>query len=130
MPDTWKDWLEVGTERASDARSLKDQERSVAAVYMAGYAVECKLKALIRCMNRKPPTSGPRGHDLRGLWEAAGFRVNDIGGYKRLFLQNWNTDLRYQNNLPNGTDCDSLYKGAQELAGFIQKKIRNRKGIS
>jgi hypothetical protein len=32
-------------ERATDAKSLKDARRELAAVYTAGYVVECKLKA-------------------------------------------------------------------------------------
>ncbi len=127
MPNTCAAWLEVSAERASDSHILMNQGRPLAAIYMAGYAVECKLKALLVSVGKVPRTNGPRGHDLRTLWEMAGFRLSDMPGLRRLFLDTWATALRYECALPDGSDHQALFKGAQELASFIHVRIRRRR---
>lgn len=128
MANTVDSFLEVAQERGVDASTLKREGRFLAAVYMAGYAVECRLKALLQSRGKRFPTSGQEGHHLRGLWEAAGLRLHDIHGNRRLFIDFWTTDLRYEQSLPGGTDFDALYLGSIELAGYVQKRIRRSKG--
>jgi hypothetical protein len=61
------------------------------------------------------------------LWEATGLKLDDVRGYRRLFMDFWTTDLRYEHSLPDGTDFESLYQGSVELVGYIQKRIRESK---
>ncbi len=75
---TVAEWEQVAKDRYQDAQSLDTQGRHVAAVYMAGYAIECYLKAYIRHRGGKVPTSGREGHNLGGLWQASGFRLTDL----------------------------------------------------
>ena len=125
-PSTAERWLEVAHERGTDANILKSQERSLAAVYMIGYTVECTLKALLQRNGKKIPTSGREGHDLRHLWEAIGFKLHDIQGKRRHFIEYWTTDLRYLHSLPVEMADNALYSGAIELTGYIQKRIRHK----
>jgi hypothetical protein len=120
-------FLEVARERGVDASTLKREKRFLAATYMAGYAVECGLKALLQRTGKRFPTSGSEGHHLRGLWEAAGLKLDDIHGYSRLFMDVWTTTLRYEHSLPDGMDFESLYQGSIDLIGYIQKRIRGSK---
>src|SRR5712692_6571320 len=120
-------FLEAARERGMDASTLKREKRLLAAVYMAGYAVECGLKALLQRMGKRFPRSGSEGHHLRGLWEAAGLKLDDVRGYRRLFMDFWTTNLRYEHSLPDGTDFEALYQGRVELVGYIQKRIRDGK---
>jgi len=120
-------FLEAARERGMDASTLKREKRLLAAIYMAGYAVECGLKALLQRMRKRFPRSGSEGHHLRGLWEAAGLKLDDIRGYRRLFMDFWTTNLRYEHSLPDGTDFEALYRGSVELVGYIQKRIRDGK---
>ena len=88
----------MAQERAADARILYDRGRSVAAVYLAGYAVECSLKAYLQRIGRGFPTSGQAGHDLRELWSVCGFRLAALGdsqGNRTYFVERWNTGLWY-----------------------------------
>ena len=110
-----------------DASTLRREQRLLAAIYMAGYAVECGLKALLQRRGKRFPRSGAEGHHLRGLWEATGLKLDDVRGYRRLFMDFWTTDLRYEHSLPDGTDFESLYQGSVELVGYIQKRIRESK---
>ena len=109
-----------------DARILYDQGRSVAAVYLAGYAVECSLKAYLQRVGRGFPTSGQAGHDLRELWRACGFRLAALGdsqGNRTYFIERWNTGLRYNDTLDTVFDAGVLVEGAMQLAGWVQDQL-------
>jgi hypothetical protein len=126
-PTTFEAWIRVANERAADARTLCAQNRSVAAVYLAGYAVECSLKAYLQRVGRGFPTSGPAGHDLRELWKVSRFRLADLGdsqGNRTYFIERWNTGLRYNDTLDTALDAGVLIEGAVQLAGWVQGQIR------
>ena len=126
-PNTAQEWIDVARERAADVEALK--QRPVGAVYMAGYAIECSLKAYLQREGKPFPTSGSEGHNLKGLWRASGFRFGDlpdIAGEKTFYIEHWNTDLRYESAYDFPVPIESLRKGAQELVGWIQNKIRRR----
>jgi HEPN domain-containing protein len=110
-----------------DAQTLSAQSRTVAAVYMAGYAVECYLKAYLQKAGRRFPTHGAAGHNLHELWRAAGFRLSDLRdlqGNRSYFITQWSTDLRYNEALNIDLDADVLVSGARQLAGWIQGQLR------
>ena len=119
------DFGAAATARAIDANQLRLGQRSCGAVYKAGYSVECRLKALLMRMGRSFPTSGQQGHNLRALWAAAGFGIHDLSGARRAFIEFWSTDLRYEAQLPPGTDYDMLFDGVIGLSGYIQLKLRS-----
>ena len=73
-------------------------------------------------------THGKEGHNLRGLWHAAGFRLSDLSdssGNQTYFINHWDTSLRYQTALDTGHSVDDLIKGAQKLTGLIQQRLRS-----
>ncbi|WP_013320549.1 HEPN domain-containing protein [Gloeothece verrucosa] len=48
-PNTYQEWLNVALERIADAEAIhKHNPNAIGAVYMAGYAIECSLKALLQ----------------------------------------------------------------------------------
>jgi HEPN domain-containing protein len=114
-------------ERRRDAANLKEGGRDLAAIYVLGYAVECALKALLQREGKKFRSSGREGHNLLGLWEQAGFRRRDISGYRRRFLDEWSTSLRYLDVFPKDLDVVALYEGGRELAGYVEIQSRRSK---
>ena len=127
-PSTPEEWVEVARERSQDARVLRDENRFLGAIYMAGYSIECYLKAYLQKQGISQPHRGKEGHNLRGLWAAASFRLSDLsdyGGNRTYFLDSWDTSLRYQAALEPSLSPDDLVRGAQELAGLIQKRLRS-----
>ncbi len=58
-PSTYEQWVEVAKERSQDARILSDSNRYLGAVYMAGYSIECYLKAYLR-KNKGTRSQGDR----------------------------------------------------------------------
>lgn len=131
-PTDAQGWIAVAKERGADAQAIyKERPNSVGCVYMAGYAIECSLKALLQRQNKGFPKHGQDGHNLAGLWQASGFKLaelNDSQGIKTFFLEKekWNTALRYETSVPNdlGLKIDDLMKGAMELTGWIQTRVR------
>ncbi|MDY6806195.1 MAG: HEPN domain-containing protein [Cyanobacteriota bacterium] len=132
-PTTAADWMAVADERLADAEAiLKERPDSVASVYMAGYAIECALKALLQKRGIASPSYGREGHDLRGLWSAANlnFSANqDPQGTQTFFFEEWNTALRYEKFLPSksGLKQQELLKGARRLKGWIYLQINRSK---
>ena len=120
--------------RLDDARFLAksgEVERMTGAVYLAGYAVECGLKALL--LSRTPaarqaglmndsggPFRGKRGHDVRALrirCEAAGTPLPAAERDRLLELHRWDTDMRYN---PADTDADEAAVFLDAAGTFLQ----------
>jgi hypothetical protein len=132
-PNTAEEWLAVANQRLADAISIyKHQSNSIGSVYMAGYAIECSLKALLQKRGIPYPKSGPEGHNLKGLWEKSTIKfadIHDTKGAQTFFFAQWNTHLRYETELPRdlGLKEEELIEGAKKLQGLIQTKIRRSK---
>ena len=132
-PFSAEDWTAVANQRAADAAAMLPQRAdSVGPVYMAGYAVECALKAYLQRRGIPRPRSGPAGHDLRGLWRASGFRLadlNDEHGLKSFYIEAWSTDLRYAIRLDPATSVEpaDLVEGARLLSSWIQNQVRRQR---
>jgi hypothetical protein len=134
-PQLFQDWIDTAKERAGDADAmLPARHNSVGPAYMAGYAVECMLKAYLKKTNRPFPTRGKGGHNLRGFWRAAGFRISDLNdrtGAKTFFLEEWDTALRYQSSSDElEHPADELVIAAREVTGWISKQIRRTRRSS
>jgi HEPN domain-containing protein len=117
-------------ERANDADAmLPDRSQSAGPVYMAGYAVECMLKAYLQKAGIQVPTSGAEGHNLRGLWKQAGLQLSDLRdehGNRAFFIEDWSTDMRYQTDAPQNRTSEELVQAARQLAGRVRTLMRRR----
>ncbi len=100
--------------RLQEARFLLENNYTTAAVYLAGYAVECALKALIlstepAAKNRATLESfrGARAHDFEWLKKELGRRSVNVPAKVNRQLDTlawWTTDLRYNpSTLDRGT---------------------------
>lgn len=125
---TAQDWLCVANERSMDAETVaSNRKNSAGGVYLAGYAVECSLKAYLQARGKEVPSSGRAGHDLRALWLACGFRLCDLGdndGTRTFYIKDWKTSLRYDLAHKPDLSVDSLLGGAKSLTGWIQTRVR------
>jgi hypothetical protein len=130
-PTTVDGWIAVAKERAADADAMKTlRANSTGPVYMAGYAIECSLKAVLQSRSIPFPTHGQEGHNLRGLWEAAGFRLADLSdsvGTRTFFIDKWSTALRYEASYyAGGLSTVALVDAAKNLAAWIQNQASRR----
>jgi HEPN domain-containing protein len=104
----------VARQRFDDAQLLLNGERNTGAVYLAGYVVECGLKALLlsavsasECIEVLDSFRGNDGHNLDSLKakylkrQPASFPKAILGHLT--LINNWTTSLRYMpaNESPN-----------------------------
>lgn len=120
---------EAARSRATESNYLEAGGHMSGAIYLAGYVVECKLKALLSKMGKPYPRSGAGGHDLLALWKSAGFRHQDLTGFRRAFIEYWNTSLRYSATTPSEHAPADLLRGARELASYVTKRTTYTRGI-
>jgi HEPN domain-containing protein len=118
-PQSDRGWRDVATERSTDTLALQDARRSVAALYMLGFAVECHAKALCAAAGRAIPKS----HDLIKILEQAGFRRTDLPVELREFAETRDVGLRYQAALPSTIDLEEQLKRGQTLAGWCRRRL-------
>jgi HEPN domain-containing protein len=102
-----REFLRVAKKRQAAAELLVQHGFPTEAVYLAGYAVECGLKAiLLECVPRKDRTAfvaaefrGLRGHNLYNLKDklrelSVHFPVAVLADFR--IVAEWTTDLRYE----------------------------------
>ena len=130
-PTTAQGWAAVATERQSDARALSEQRaESVGAAYLAGYAIECALKAYLQRAGIPFPKAGREGHNLWGLWHRSRFRLRDLAdhaGTKSFYINCWSTDLRYETSIPSIAAAEHLVAGAGQLTGWILSQAKRQR---
>jgi HEPN domain-containing protein len=92
----WTDFQNLANERLSDAELLLASGRFDCAYYVAGYAVECALKACIARKTKEgdfPPRDSRKfwTHDLEDLLDSAGLVTERaaVAQQDQLFHDNW-----------------------------------------
>ncbi len=123
-PQTPEDWLWVARERMADAEAmLPARSQSIGPVYMAGYAIECALKAYIH----KRRGAAAWGHELKTLWQQSGFQLRDLGdihGPRTYFFQQWGPNLRYQTELNSvSLTTGELLEGARWIMQWLHRQM-------
>ncbi|HYM13043.1 MAG TPA: HEPN domain-containing protein [Bryobacterales bacterium] len=93
-----REFQNLALERLEDARALLAAKRYAGAYYLAGYAIECALKACISGLTMQddfPPKDAARYyvHDLAKLLESAGLgaRLREEAASNERFEANWAT---------------------------------------
>ncbi len=126
-------YVRVAERRLADARFLQEEgrpEHQTGAVYLAGYAVECGLKALL--LSRLPATGQPADvmtHRILGLRDdcrAAGvnFRPEDDGRDGRLRrLARWDVALRYNPGNTDRSEAEAFLRDAADLLAFVTRSV-------
>jgi AbiV family abortive infection protein len=83
--------------RFDDAKVLLDNQRFAGAYYLAGYAIECALKACIARQTREGDFPPDRktvekyyNHNLRGLCKEAGVPLEEKSRSDEAFERYWN----------------------------------------
>lgn len=126
-----EEWVAVAVARGADASAMVEQRSSdVGPIYMAGYAVECSLKAFLQACGIPMPAHGPSGHDLRALWKTARLHlraIHDLTGYRSFFVSEWSTNLRYELDVTAPGSSAEMVREAQALARWIQNQARRER---
>ena len=127
-PETYREWIDAARERANDATALAESRpASNGPPYLAGYGIECALKAYLNRRGIPFPRQGPQGHDLASLWHASGFILRDLKdptGVKAFFIRSWQTGMRYETRIDTEWSAGELVDGAKQVMGWILIQIR------
>jgi hypothetical protein len=139
--DTYDCRVQLGASRhrRKDAEFLQQSARWNGAIYLAGYAIECSLKALIcygEHKNNLKDTAvfnqGVQGADLHNLWrlyEATPLcfrnafeldRTNTLRNAWITIIKLWRKDeLRYGHKLGDERECERFFEAVKVLHAFI-----------
>jgi HEPN domain-containing protein len=133
MPSSSHDFLRVAAQRLTTAEFLLEHRYNLDAMYLAGYTVECALKALI--LEATPEadrndilmriSSGKHMH----YPEALGSLLKDRGYpiplelVKRLRRFGWSTNLRYEAGRTNTGETRAFLKTAKSVYDWVKEQI-------
>jgi HEPN domain-containing protein len=123
----------VAFQRLEDGVLLLGLERPRAAVYLAGYAVECMLKSLLIA---ETPTSrrddlmvsfrGASAHDIDWLRDMVVRIVGKLPVHVARDLSlvsSWSTDLRYEPGAGNLDDATSFLAAAKSILSWCDRRM-------
>lgn len=121
-------------QRYDDAVLLLQLQRTTGAVYLAGYSVECMLKALIleSVPDRQEPLilaqfRGQQAHNpgwLLGLYRktvSAGVPVGVITHLIR--VNSWSTDMRYQPSVMDEGDAQGFMRSVEQITLWVEGRL-------
>jgi HEPN domain-containing protein len=124
----------VAQQRLLDAQLLLGHGRTTGAVYLAGYAVECILKALILSRLTAKARSamaesfrGMRGHDFGWLKFAyfanhgESFPEDVTRAFER--VRTWSTILRYQSKSVSQPSAERFLQSAELLVQWAGRRL-------
>ncbi len=124
----------AGIRRLEDAEVLLLAKRTTGAVYMAGYTVECLMKALIPANlagaqreNALRSFRGRRAHDLEWLRyyyrrHVGGSIPRDIARHLSR-LASWSTDLRYETTLVKRRFADDFMASVSAIVTWADGRV-------
>ncbi|HVS70132.1 MAG TPA: HEPN domain-containing protein [Phycisphaerae bacterium] len=125
----------VARQRLEDGQLLLHElARPAAAVYLAGYAVECILKALLLA-NTTPDHAravaaefrGAWGHDLQ--WLGARLRKAGVAGFPAAIsrdlalVSTWSVELRYNPRMMPERDAEAFVAAVERIVAFMDARI-------
>jgi hypothetical protein len=128
-------FYQAAFQRFEDAQFLLQEGRTTGAVYLAGYGVECMLKALIlsrvaRRVDRAEVLASFRGakaHDFD--WLKMQYLENGGSAYPgevaRHFLRvnSWTTDLRYKPGIMKNREAAAFLDAAAALLAWADGRL-------
>jgi HEPN domain-containing protein len=127
-------YYRAGKQRFDDAQLLLQEDRTTGAVYLAGYTVECLLKALIlaslppaRRRNLLTEFRGGRGHAIEWLGTLYRKQVGatiprDITKHLAR-IASWSTDLRYAVGSLKRSDAEEFMNSVVAVADWADGRM-------
>lgn len=130
-----RSYYQSAWQRFEDGQILLRNDRGTGAIYLAGYGVECILKALI--LNSIASENERRGQ----LAEFRGARAHNFDWLRRLYHQHggpdlppevrralvyvntWETELRYQPGLSNPREAGDFMKETNVILNWADGRI-------
>jgi HEPN domain-containing protein len=133
MPSSSRDFQRAAQQRLTTAEFLLENDYNLDAMYLAGYAVECTLKALIleitpaaeRAEMLKKISSGKKMHDaeiLGGILKDRG-RPIPLELVKHFRRSGWSTALRYETGRRDTGETRGFLKTAKAACDWVEGQL-------
>ena len=132
-PSSSRDFQKAALQRLTTAEFLFKNDYNLDPKYLAGYAIECALKALLleitpqkdRAQRLKSISSGAKMHRpeiLGGLLKDLGRPIpsNLVKKFRRFA---WSTDLRYQTGRTKSAETGGFLKAAKETCEWVEGQL-------
>jgi hypothetical protein len=127
-------FYQASIERLLDAKCLHEAGRFQGAIYLCGYALECRLKFCV-CMTRGAPhleegEARSLGHGLEKSLHAAGlyeklYKNEDlIVAFLRITRQ-WSTEIRYSGSARNDRESVSFLRDTRALLKWLETESKS-----
>jgi hypothetical protein len=129
-----RDYYRAALNRLDDAVLLRKAGRTTGAVYLAGYTVECMLKALLLAGTSRRVRDellrrfrGSIAHDLE--WLAALYRrhvggVIPVGVARHVTrVAGWSTDMRYVTGVLKSAEADSFMASVRAVSAWADGRM-------
>ena len=124
----------VAYQRLEDASLILEKaDRRNAAIYLAGYAVECMLKCMMLMetpANQRPVLfrsfRGNRGHDLAFLRDQLVQKTAKIPGRIErdiAFVSSWSTDMRYEPSSRSYDEADRFIQATRHILAWANERL-------
>ena len=133
MPSTSRDFQRAARQRLTTAEFLLQNRYNLDAKYLAGYTIECSLKALIlettlpkdRAMTLKRISSGKKTHEpeiLGGILKDLG-RPIPLELVKKFRRSGWTTALRYETGRSDTKETRGFLKTAKRAYDWVEGQL-------
>jgi len=133
IPSSSRDFQRAALQRLTTAEFLFKNGYNLDAMYLAGYAIECTLKALL--LEITPQAD--RAQQLRRISSGAKMhRPEILGKYLKDFEKPippelvkkfrrfaWSTDLRYQTGRTKSAETGGFLKAAKETCEWVEGQL-------
>lgn len=126
--------LKAGKQRFLSAEVLFRSDRFLDAMYLAGYAPECALKALL--LTHVPVSQrkafvvnrfrSAKAHDfefLKALLKSRGINIPIPVAEELLQIGSWTTDLRYETGLGSVREAERFLRAAKTVVEWVEGRL-------
>jgi HEPN domain-containing protein len=126
--------LRAARQRLTSATILRNQAMYLDSMYIAGYAPECALKALIlanvvgrqRAAYQREHFRGAIAHDfeyLRALLRRRRVQIPLHVARSLRRIASWSTNLRYEVGLKRAAEADQFLAAAREIVEWVERSL-------
>jgi HEPN domain-containing protein len=133
MPSSSRDFQRAARQRLTTAEFLLENRYNLDAMYLAGYAIECSLKALVlestpaedRNETLKRISSGKKMHDpeiLGGILKNLNHAI-PLDLVKRLRRSSWSTSLRYESGRKDTGETRGFLRTAKTIIDWVERQL-------
>lgn len=127
-------FYQVARQRYEDAQYLLEAERTTGAIYLAGYGIECMLKALVLSILARwkrvellASFRGSRAHDFDWLmsryFRNGGQEPPNVVAEALSLAKSWTVEIRYEAKTASETEATEFMEAAEKVMSWADGRM-------